>query len=51
MIQPNHFPTLRAFVVMATLGGTVLAGAVVAAQGPGPGGPDVACAGLDRGAA
>jgi Spy/CpxP family protein refolding chaperone len=42
MTQQNHFPTLRAFVVMAALGGTVLAGTVLggtvlAAQGPGPG--------------
>ena len=49
MIQPNHFPSLRAFVVMAALGGTalvgtllvdtLLGGTVLAAQGPGPGGP------------
>ena len=43
MTQPNHFPTLRAFVVMAALGGMVLGGTllgdtVLAAQGPGPGG-------------
>ena len=43
MTQPNHFPTLRAFVVMAALGGMVLGGTllgdtVLAAQNPGPGG-------------
>lgn len=47
MTQQNHSPTLRAFVVMAALGGTVLAGTVLsgtvlggtvlAAQGPGSG--------------
>lgn len=54
MVRHSHFPTLRAFVVMAALGGTalvgtalvggvlgdtVLGGTVLAAQGPGPGGP------------
>ncbi len=38
MTQQNHFPTLRAFVLMAALGGMVLGGTVLAAQGPGPGG-------------
>ena len=31
--------TLNALVILAALGGTVLGGTVVAAQGPGPGGP------------
>ena len=54
MIRRNHLPTLRAFVVMAALGGTalvgtalvgtllvdtLLGGTVLGAQGFGPGGP------------
>ena len=38
MIRRSHLPTLGAFVVMAALGGALLGGTVLAAQGSGPGG-------------
>ncbi|MDA1184765.1 MAG: Spy/CpxP family protein refolding chaperone [Acidobacteria bacterium] len=38
MIRRIHLPTLSVMATLAILGGTVLAGSVMAAQGPGPGG-------------
>lgn len=39
MIRRFHILTLSAFVALAALGGAALSSTVVAAQGPGPGGP------------